>query len=215
MKTATMLIGIASVVGMMTMAAPAYATVSQPGCVNGSERKNLTVTWNGNNSVSVTGKNGAPVCDDTNVYLTSYIMPDRYDGDGYNPTATPQLRFDSASGTLSKGETAPVTLTVKMPRPCRNVQVDLYYGPEVKVFTWKNRLYGRFISGKIVEKSEMACPAPAPKPTPTPQPAPQPGRGAMPAELPRTGSGIEATVASTSALASAVYAAAYAVIKRR
>ena len=112
-------------------AVPAHATNTT--CIDGSKPENIVKTWNNVNGITVSTKDGKAVCKDTTVFLTSYTMPDTWDGKGFNKTALPQTKFDSKSATFQAGAAnQSYALTVAMPKDCKNVQVDLYYAPEIK-----------------------------------------------------------------------------------
>lgn len=113
-------------------------------CIDASNAANLTYTWDltsvaGYASITVQTKDGTPVCDDTQLFFTSYSLPPFYNGmpldynNGMfgNPTAYPQLRVNTDTIVLKKGEDTSATLTVMLPNPCIATQLDLYYGPEI------------------------------------------------------------------------------------
>jgi hypothetical protein len=103
-------------------------------CVDGSVQQNLTIIWLSNDHVTIKTKNGAPLCDDVTVFFSAYVMPYNYDGQGFygNPTAYPQHKFSSDSVTLEKGTDGTAELKVELPVSCHNVQLDVYYGPEIE-----------------------------------------------------------------------------------
>lgn len=220
---------LSAVTGLAIMAGPtAHATDNQATCVDGSVRSNLAVTWKNSGSVIVGTVSNRPLCSDTILYFSSYTMPDNYNGKGFgnNPTASPQSVFNSTSVVLKKGATTPVAMKVTLPEACKNMQVDVYYGPEITTVTEKGHA-GQYISGKILVKTQNECtpvtpetPAPVTPVTPveaqTP-PTPAPEVTVTPAaavELPRTGLGINALIAG-SVLSVATYGAAYIGSKRR
>lgn len=102
-------------------------------CIDGRIQQNLTITWLANNKVSVATKDSLPLCDDVTVFFSSYIMPSNYDGNGFygNTTAYPQTMFSSTSVTLTKGSSGAHELEIALPDSCNNVQVDVYYAPEI------------------------------------------------------------------------------------
>lgn len=223
------IIVLSAVTGMALMASPtANATNNQTNCVDGTVRSNLAVTWINSGSVTVGTVDNKPLCNDTTVYFSSYTAPDNYNGKGFsnNPTASPQSIFDSTSVVLKKDATTPVAMKVSLPEACKNMQVDVYYGPEITTVTEKGH-GGQYISGKILLKTQNECtpvtpetPAPVTPVTPVeaqtpPTPAPEVTVIlAAAVELPRTGLGIDALIAG-SALSVATYGAAYLGSKRR
>ncbi|MDB5166206.1 MAG: hypothetical protein JWM37_278 [Candidatus Saccharibacteria bacterium] len=103
-------------------------------CVDGSVYGNLMVSFTAKDQAVVNTKNNLPLCEDVVLNFSSYIMPDNYDGNGFenNSTATPQDLFYNSQTTLAAGSVGPFTLTTQLPDNCKNIQVDVYYGPEVK-----------------------------------------------------------------------------------
>ena len=104
-------------------------------CIDGHTQQNLNITWLANNKVSISTKDGLPLCDDVQVFFSSYTMPANYNGQGFygNTTAYPQPLFFSTSVTLNKGFSGTEELEIKLPDSCNNVQVDVYYAPEIKL----------------------------------------------------------------------------------
>lgn len=112
---------------------PEEPVVPEPECIDGNIQQNLVVTWLSKNSVSVITRDGMPLCDDVTVFLSSYTMPDNYDGNGFegNPTAYPQTVTSSIDAVLEKGTDGRAVLIVAKPDKCKNTQIDFYYGPEI------------------------------------------------------------------------------------
>jgi len=218
------IIVLSTVLGMALIASPAaHATNNQPSCVDGNVRSNLSVTWKNNGGVTVGTVNNKPLCNDTTVYFSSYTMPDNYNGQGFNnnPTATPQSIFDSTSVVLKKGAVAPTAMKISLPEACKNIQVDVYYGPKITTVTEKGH-GNQYITGKMLVKTEKVCTPTTPEtpvtpieaqtpPTPTPEVIVTPP---VVYELPRTGTGMSLIAAGT-AVSAATYAAVYVGTKRR
>lgn len=102
-------------------------------CIDGRIQQNLLTTIAGNKA-TVKTVGGKPLCEDVTVYFSSYTMPAGYDGKGFfgNPTAYPQDLFGASdSAVLKAGTDGAVLLTVGLPDSCENIQVDVYYGPEI------------------------------------------------------------------------------------
>jgi hypothetical protein len=221
------IIVLASIAGLVAASTPAAHATNMPTCVDGNVRSNLVVTWKSNSSVTVGTVGNKPVCNDTTVLFSSYTMPDNYNGKPFtnNPTASPQSVFDTTTAVIKKGTSQAVAMTIDLPDACKNIQVDTYYGPEIKVVGPKGHA-NQYISGKIVVKSKNSCtPATPEEPTPevptpeaqTPEtPAPEVViTPEMPAELPETGNGFAATAAISTVLSATTYAAVYLISKRR
>jgi hypothetical protein len=171
---------------------------------------NLKTSWNGASQVTVSTKDGKPVCEDATIFFTSYTMPDTWNQDTahpFNSTAKPQVKFDSVSVTFKKGVANPsATLKVKMPADCKNVQTDLYFAPEVtKIVTTGHG--SKLISHKLQPRTGE-CKVTVNEP---PKETPQVLGESTPVELPKTGNS-----ALTGAIVAVVAAAAtYAVVLKR
>lgn len=102
-------------------------------CIDGSVYGNVIATYLANNKVQLTTAGGKQLCNDVTVFFSSYIMPDNYNGLPFfgNTTAYPQDKFASVSAVLPANSPINQTLEVALPDSCRNVQVDVYYGPEI------------------------------------------------------------------------------------
>lgn len=196
--------GVIALLGIFFLNPTTISAETTDICVDGKNRNNLTVTWNADtSSATVTPK--AALCADTTIYMSSYLMPDNYDGSGFGgPTSFPQTVVDTTTAVLTKGAPKAVTMTVKVPDPCKSKQVDVYYGPEIKVVDQKGHA-GQYISGGPVKGTGECTPEPTPIPltpvTPT-----------TPAVLPSTGAG--STIALFAAIA-AVAGGIHYVVRRK
>lgn len=181
-------------------------------CVDGRIQDNLLVTFLSNDTASVSTRDGKLLCEDVVVYFSSYIMPLTYNGQGFenNPTAYPQSIHGSVSATLKAGTTGTQILTVDLPDRCQNVQIDVYYAPEIRE-VGQNGHGTQNILSRIIQKAddcqtngnggtggETPTPTPAPIVQPLPvTPAAANGNGSLvntpnptpvlPAELPQAG----------------------------
>jgi hypothetical protein len=182
-------------------------------CINGKLKTNLKLTWLADNSVTVTTRNGAPLCDDVTIFFSSFTLPAGYNDTGlFNDTAMPQAKYSATSAVLKKGTPGGATLTIDLPDACTDYQKDVYYGPELLVVDPNNRLGAqRRLFGKIYPNTQTDC-QPVPPVTPpaggmgggqpepaapavaqVAQPAPTAGRGGatnaaqLPAQLEDTG----------------------------
>lgn len=216
-------------------------TPTTPVCINGSIQQNLVVTYLTDSTVSIKTANGTPLCDDVTIYFSSYIMPANYDGKGFynNDTSYPQTQYSSTSTTLKKGTDGDSILSISLPSYCNNIQVDVYYGPEIKTVGvgghgTQNILSQVYLSDGSCEMGGGGVLAPiTPEPPVTPPvvvpeepvveptlPSTQKGNGAVsgytPAELPVTG-GISPliTLLDGSILAAFAYGITYAIQPRK
>lgn len=220
------LFALAAVTAIVTATAPsAHATNNPSICVDGSVRSNLTVAWNSNSNVTVGTKGDKPLCNDVNIFFSSYTMPDNYNGQPFtgNPTASPQTIFGNTSVVMKKGENKKVTLAIDLPASCKNIQVDVYYAPKIETVTSKGH-GNQYISGKIIKKTVDTCtpetpPTPPEVPTPeaqTPEtPAPEVTVPETVTEMPHTGMEVSATAVVGTVLSAATYAGLYVRSKRR
>jgi hypothetical protein len=102
-------------------------------CIDGSISDNLIVEFITKNTVTITVKDNQMLCDNVDVYVSSYVMPANYNGNPFagNPTAYPQTIFDSVKVTLSAQTAINETVTINLPDDCNNIQLDVYYAPEI------------------------------------------------------------------------------------
>jgi len=134
-------------------------TPTNPACVDGSIASNLKVEWKGDSQITVTTQSGLKLCNDVELYYSTYRMPDNYDGNGFsaaNKTSYPQTvtqiyKFTLAAGTYGSG-----LKNVPAPDYCSNTQVDLYYGPE-KTTIDQNGHGSQFIAGEIFTRDTTKC----------------------------------------------------------
>jgi LPXTG-motif cell wall-anchored protein len=126
-------------------------------CVNGMMQDNLMATYLNDNTIQVSTKNGALLCDDVQLYFSSYVMPRNYNGEDFegNTTAYPQSVYDSVSITLHAGTTGEGIYSVDYP-DCENVQFDLYYAPEITT-VGENGHGSQNILSNVVMRSEADC----------------------------------------------------------
>lgn len=110
-----------------------YATSDDAHCSTGTAA-DLSVVWNSDTQISISTKSGLPLCQDLNLYYSTYVMPDDYNGHDFstdNTTSFPQTIAQSTSFTLPEGEAGAWVKDVPAPDYCKNMQADLYYGPEI------------------------------------------------------------------------------------
>lgn len=184
-------------------------------CVDGAIQDNLIVSFLSKDTASISTRDGKLLCEDVTVFFSSYVMPATYNGQGFenNPTAHPQYIHGSTSAVLEAGTTGTQVLMVNLPDRCQNIQIDVYYAPEIRE-VGPNGHGTQNILSDIIRKAED-CPTggngggggdTTTPPPATQQPAPSvpvvpvvaKGNGSdgqvnnsvveLPAELPRTGS---------------------------
>ena len=118
------------------------------------------------------------LCEPVDVILSIYKVPDSWNGDGFpaDGTAVPQTLIASAKGTVGKDG----RLELEVPVPdCGNVQIDLYYPPEITAVTAAGH-GDQLIEGYIwsiggPNGHPKECePTPTPTPTDTETPTPTP-----------------------------------------
>ncbi len=124
-----------------------------PTCVDGNNLSNLDVKMISKESYSIVTKNDKLLCNDVTVFLSSYTMLDEYNGGGFGaPYSYPQQLFKSVSATLKAGTNGQTILIVALPEACKNIQVDLYYAPEI-TYVGQNGHGSQFIAGEIYQKT--------------------------------------------------------------
>lgn len=150
------------------VAVPAFATSTTPDprpiCVDGASQGSYVGEWKTNNTVYFHTINNQPLCKDATVFVSSYTMPDNYDGKPFfgNNTAYPQKQFASKKLVLKAGTNGETTVTIATPDACHNAQMDAYIGPEV--FTvGADGHQGRAIATQIVVKTKANCQIPEEK----------------------------------------------------
>lgn len=106
---------------------PAMASETAPDCV----KANVQVDRNGLSeyTVSTTG-------DDCTVYLATYLLPDTWDGKGWNETASPQKLFGVVSQVVTE---EPVLMHASLPG-CGSVQTDLVLSSPPEEITYPGGL---------------------------------------------------------------------------
>lgn len=209
-------------------AANAHAT-NTASCVDGNNRSTLAVNWVSNGNVTVKTVGDKPLCNDVLVFFSSYTLPDNYNGNGFsnNPTAVPQDVFKSVSAVLKKGTNGASNMKVQLPEACKNIQVDVYYAPEI-IHVDVHGHGAQYISGKILQKTVKDCtpetpvtpevpvvPVPEAQTPETPAPVVTVPAVEMPVELPKTGSGLDLSIAFAAIIGSLAYATTLALTKRQ
>lgn len=143
-----------SAIAVFTATPTFAATASSQSCVDGTNRSNLSASLVSRGVVSIGTKNNQPLCENLTLNLSSYTLPDNYNGQGFknNATAIPQAQYANTVVTLGKGTTKAVTVKVPTPEACKATQVDLYYGKNQTEITTSEGLVGTdAIVGKIYD----------------------------------------------------------------
>ena len=135
------------------------------GRVDGTDKENLQVAFPAYGAATIT--NHAPLCRAITIYFSSYVIPANYDGRGFelapgvtNPTVYPQPIFGSKQVTLPAGFMDTVTININMPAECNNVQVDVYYPPEITTVTIAGH-GAQYING-LIYNADGHCPVVTP-----------------------------------------------------
>ena len=117
------------------------------GCIDATKASNLRVQWHGTNKVTIRTKGGKPACTETKVIFSAYVIPDMWDGMGFNETAFPQQVYKSTEAVaVSKHK---VTLTLDSMIPCKNAQYDVYYAPKITSLRWPDAHGDQYISARF------------------------------------------------------------------
>ena len=137
------------------------ATVQASDCVAGTDRGDFKGEWITNDTVTLKTRSGGNLCQDTTVFVSSYKMPDNYNGGDFfgNTTAYPQYKNATKTVVLKKGTNGQTTVTIPVPDECTNFQVDAYLGPEITVVGADGH-QRRTIKAKIVKATKDDCSVP-------------------------------------------------------
>ncbi len=154
-----------SVAGM-SVAQPILAKATDSAnvaCTNGDTKQDFTGEWISRDTVKFATAGGKKLCKDVTINVSSYVMPDNYNGEKFmnNPTATPQTLFNTKKVTLKAGTNGASTVTIKAPSVCKNVQTDAYVGPEITVVGPKGH-DGHAFATQILKKATTGCDQPKP-----------------------------------------------------
>ena len=116
-------------------------------CIDATQKDNVRVDWDGTYEVTVSTKGHRRPCAQTRVVFSVYVMPDTWDGHGFNETAFPQKHVQSTDSVVLSKHGA--TLKLKPVNPCFNVQLDVYYAPKITELRWPAAHGYQFISGRF------------------------------------------------------------------
>ena len=116
-------------------------------CIDATKASNLRVKWHGPNKVTIRTKGGLDPCAETKVVFSVYVIPDMWDGMGFNETAFPQQVYKSTEPVaVSKHKT---TLMLDWMIPCKNAQYDVYYAPKITSLRWPKAHGDQYISARF------------------------------------------------------------------
>ena len=119
---------LATVLGMVP--ARLAAAHGSTACLDGTKKESYTASFT-RGSGTLKTKNGAALCADAQVTLQSFVVPDSWDGKGFNQTAVPQTMFAVKHITVPKGvANFTQTYSIAVPAACHPTQLDFYVGSE-------------------------------------------------------------------------------------
>ena len=133
-------LGLALAAIMAGASVPAAATAAQAqtlfpsDCIDATLASNVTTKWVGVGMVTVSTKDRRTPCTETRVILSVYLIPDTWDGAGYNQSAFPQDLVSTTSSIVLSAQEA--TLEVDPVDRFKNAQYDVYFAPHVIAPTW-------------------------------------------------------------------------------
>jgi hypothetical protein len=161
LSTAVVAMAMGGAVVLNPILARATDNPNTVSCVKGEVKQDFTGEWTSRNTVKFSTADGKKLCKDVDVFVSSYVMPDNYNGEKFwnNPTATPQTMFASKKITLKAGTTGATVTTINVPSVCKNIQVDAYLGPELKVVGPEGH-DGRAFATAIYKKTVDSCETP-------------------------------------------------------
>lgn len=118
-------------------------------CLDPKNLDNYSVSFTrGTGTISL--KDNKPLCEDAELYLQSFQLPDSWDGKGWNTTAIPQTLHAAVPFTIPKGEqNYSKTLSIDVPDVCYATQLDFYLAPKVEAIINFHDGEDRELGGKI------------------------------------------------------------------
>ncbi len=140
---------------------------------------------------------GTVTCTAVTFNVGSYVIPDTWDRNGWNPTALPQTEFDYTTLTFPAGGTEAVTASVGVPA-CGPYQTDLYIGVRLTTLDWPSPMGTNRILGAMRDQEACASPTPTPSAT-TPEAATATPSAAQSTTPEQTSATAPAAVAPTTA----------------
>lgn len=210
--------GIAALlISTFTIATVTQPTASAATCVDITKMENLNISFPDKtgtpNKVHIETKQDLPVCKDTTVWFSSYILPQNYDnsgGFGYDyPTSYPQKAASHTRIDVKAGAKLNSDYTVPAVDLCKSAaQYDIYQRSqqiddiktakgifEYSDVTWAK---GNVVIRDLSNRCNETPVTPETPSTPTPQP---------PVELPKTG--VETPLAIAVLLGTLAYGVVY------
>jgi len=156
--TRSLIITAAIVAGFGAITVMRPASASAASCVDGSNRANLVAVWLTRDTTHIKTKSGGKLCKDVQIFVSSYVMPDNYNGKPFkgNKTAIPQTRFASKAVTLKAGTNGDTTITIPVPNLCTNAQMDIYLAPEIINVDASGHKH-RNIKGQLSPRTKTVC----------------------------------------------------------
>jgi hypothetical protein len=115
---------------------------------------NIEYTWDNAHTFTATLIDGIAPCSDVVMNITSYNVPQTWDGWSFDASAAPQTMFATDTLTFPANTTAPVTKSVSAPT-CGNYQADLYPGAVQTNVNYPDGTIG-WIAGNIVSQAQCA-----------------------------------------------------------
>jgi hypothetical protein len=125
--------------------APAAACTTTP---------NIDYVWDNAHTFTASLMDGIAPCSDVTVNITSYNVPQSWDGLGWDASAAPQTMYKTDTLTFPANTTAPVTKSVQAPT-CGNYQADLYPGAVQNTVNYPDGTIG-WIAGNLVNQAQCA-----------------------------------------------------------
>ncbi len=182
-------IGALAVTASIAAPAVAHASTETENCLDGTKAASYTTSFTRGTGTIAT-VDGLPLCEDTNIVLESWNVPDSWDRVEFDATAIPQTKFAVVTVTLPAGQAnLSKTVSIDVPADCKNTQLDYYFTPEYDKIDDQTPDDDRFIGGVLFAGvGDCATPTPTATPAPTPVSNPQVlGDSTSPTVLPDTG----------------------------
>lgn len=168
--------------GVVAFVAPTYAETDRSNlkgtkCLRGNIRQHFVIDWDADErGGTVRTKDNAPLCEDTPLMVSTFTLPENYNGKGWwlydqdrlNPTVVPQTLYKTERFTMKAGTNGNIKFRTALNPACgRWVQTDAYVrDQEITQIVGKGGIEDRIIQGAITKNPDCK-PAPQPeKPAP-------------------------------------------------
>jgi LPXTG-motif cell wall-anchored protein len=142
--------------------------------------EHLTATVAADGTVTIGTSDGEPATEHWDVTAATYLVPDGWDGNGFDASAAPQTRFAQVRTALLPGQSQ-ITVHVKVPG-CGPYQVDAAIGISAPHHIYYPQGTPRGLAGHLY--AGQVCESPSPSPSQSPSQSPSESPSQSPSESP-------------------------------